>query len=226
MDSRSDILNLIATKGTAAVRVFEKTRAVFDEVRIVLGELEQDLKGKLRGADPRVPIDFNDKGRMEMQFTFADDVLVFVMHTNVFTFDPSHGVMKSSYVKEDPMRSFCGMIYVYNFLYESVRYNRRDDYGILVARMFVNAEGHFIVEGKRQIGLLFNDFARDTVSRENITRLVEALMVFVLEIDMKVPPFDSMEQTTLQNIIDSSSQTGIISGKRFGFVLPGADESS
>jgi hypothetical protein len=224
MTVNKQIMDLIGQKGTVSIDVFEKSKAVFADIKGVLTGLEKDIRKQLQKGDPRIPVEVDDKGRLEVHFKFADDVLVFLMHTNIFTLDTSHPLMKSSYIKEDPMRAFCGMIYVYNFLYESVKYNRRDDFGILVARLFVNKEGHFFVEGKRRIGVLFNNFSEDVISVEKLNRWVEALMHFVLEIDMKVPPFSAMEQSTLQNIFDSSSQTSIISGKRFGFILPGADE--
>ncbi len=224
--TQQQILDLITRKGAVNVDVFEKSKAVFGDIKVVLMELEKNIKRNMRDADPRIPVELDDKGRLEVHFKFANDVLVFLMHTNIFTLDASHPLMKSTYVKEDPMRAFCGMIYVYNFLYESVKYNRRDDYGILVARLFVNREGHFFVEGKRKIGVMYNNFSEDIVTPDKLTHWVEALMHFVLEIDMKIPAFGDMEQATLQNIIDSSSQTTIISGKRFGFILPSADEES
>ena len=55
---------------------------------------------------------------------------------------------KQKYVKEDKMRSFCGVIHVYNFLNDSFKYNRLNDVGNLVARIFVNKDKHFFVEGE------------------------------------------------------------------------------
>lgn len=66
------------------------------------------------------------------------------MHTNVFCFPPEHAVGKSSYVLETPTRGYCGMIQAYNFLSDSLKYQRLSDIGYLLARLFINAEGNFL----------------------------------------------------------------------------------
>src|SRR5574340_1141800 len=68
------------------------------------------------------------RGHLERQAEFH--------HTNVFEFDTRHLVWKTSYVKEKATRSFCRMINVYNFLPDSFKYNRANDLGYLVARIF------------------------------------------------------------------------------------------
>jgi len=223
MGKEDDILKLIKSKGSTTVEAFEKSKAAFMILKKVLQLVEQEVKSGLAASDARIPMEFDDKGRLEVHFKFADDVLVFLMHTNIFTFDASHHIHQSTYVKENPLREFCGMIYVYNFLYESVKFNRQNDMGVLVARMFINKENHFFVEGKKQIGLLFNDFAKDTISEDNLRKFVDALMLFVLEIDFKIPPYDAMIQTTLQDITENTAHNKLITGKRFGFVIPGSE---
>jgi hypothetical protein len=42
---------------------------------------------------------------------------------------------------------YFGVVNVYNFLSDSFRYNRERDLGYLVARIFLNKEGHFFVQG-------------------------------------------------------------------------------
>ena len=44
------------------------------------------------------------------------------------------------------------MINIYNFLSDSFVYDRERDLGYLVARVFLNKEGHFFVQGKKQLG--------------------------------------------------------------------------
>ena len=224
MDNNSEILKLVRGKGSATIEAFEHSKNVFQKIKDHLQRTEADLKSKMGAADPRIAIEYDDKGRLEVHFRFANDVLVFMMHTCIFSFEPSHHISKTSYVKEDPLRSFCGMIYVYNFLADSIKYNRNGDTGLLVARIFVNKENHFFVDGKKHIGILFNSFERDEISDDKIQKLIETLMIHVLENDVTVPPFDAMQQTTLQQIMDSSSQAGFVSGKRFGFVLPGSSD--
>jgi hypothetical protein len=74
----------------------------------------------------------------------AGDLIIFHMHTNVFKLDQSHSLWKSSYLEEDEMRGYFGLINVYNFLSDSFKFNREGDLGYLVARIFLNKDGHFL----------------------------------------------------------------------------------
>lgn len=164
------------------------------------------------------------KEGLEVHFKVANDVLVFLMHTNIFSFDESHYVFKSSAIKEDPLRAFCGMIYVYNFLTDSIKYHRTNDRGILVARLFVNKDNHFMVDGKKLLATLFNDINNDEITEEKLKQFIRAVLIQVLENDLNVPAFDSNLLTTLQDLEDVTSQTGFNTGKHFGFMLPGSKE--
>ena len=74
------------------------------------------------------------------------------MHTNTFSFDKSHQIWNSSYVKEDEYKAYCGVINVYNFLSDSFKYNRANDLGYMIGRLFINKEKHFftrrVIRGK------------------------------------------------------------------------------
>jgi hypothetical protein len=224
MTDEEKILQLIKDKGITSIEVFNKSKIVFEGIKSILQQMEKELKLKMSPIDARVPIEYDDKGRLEVHFKVANDVLVFLMHTNIFSFDESHYVFKSSYLKEDPLRAFCGMIYVYNFLTDSVKYHRVNDRGILVARLFINKDNHFVVDGKKLLATLFNDINNDEITEEKLKQFIRAVLLQVLENDLNVPAFDSNLLTTLQDLEDTSSQTGFNTGKHFGFVLPGSKE--
>ena len=226
MESSEQILQLIKDKGITAIEVFEKCKSVFENLKSILQQQEKELKSKMSSVNPRVPVEFNDKGRLEVHFKVANDVLIFLMHTNIFTFDSHHIISKSSYIKENPLRGFCGVISVYNFLNDSIRYNRSNDTGLLIARMFVNNENHFFVEGKHKTGVLFNDFENDVIGTEKLKKFVEHLLILVLEDDVPAPPFDTMLQISLQQLNENAAQSGLVSGKRFGFVVPGSSDDA
>lgn len=226
MDSNDRIVELIKMKGKANEQAFTHCRNFFNLLRTNLRQTEQQLKSIITPSEPSITIEFEDKGRLEVRFRFANDVLLFYMHTTVVTFDVNHPVMKTSYIKENPMRALCGMIYVYNFLNDSLKYNRTNDVGELTARIFVNSENNFMMEGKRQLGILYNDIASTPVSEESVNHIIRQLIIHVLEVDPVAAPFDARPAVTLQEIIDSSSPAAIVSGKRFGFVIPGNDDLS
>jgi hypothetical protein len=118
---------------------------------------------------------------------------------------------------EDPSRSFCGMIMIYNFLTDSFKFQRAADTGSLIARVFVNREGHFCVEGKRQMGFLFNDFGEGVVSAETMRQVVEASILHSIQFDIYTPTFDQMKVITVQEVLDKSMSGLISTGKRLGF---------
>ena len=152
------ILELLKEKSSLKQDVFYSTLSVFKELKDVVKEVVNDLKPKVAAIDKRLIINYKDKTEFEIELQVAGDVLIFQMHTNVFEFDISHQIWKTSYVKEQPSNSFCGVINIYNFLADSFKYNRSNDLGYLVARIFQNREHHYFVEGKRQLGFLYNDF--------------------------------------------------------------------
>lgn len=224
MSNKEHILKLVTEKGITAIEVFNKSKIVFENIKTILQAIEKDLKRKTTAIDARIPVEYDDRGRLEVHFKVANDVLVFLMHTAVFNFDNSHFISKTSYVKENPLRGFCGMIYVYNFLADSIRFNRTNDSGALVARLFVNKENHFFVEGKKQVGILFNDFENEIMDGSKLKKIIETLLIHVLELDVNVAPFESMQHITLQQLLENSPQLGFSTGKRFGFVLPGVGD--
>lgn len=211
------ILELLKEKSSLKQDVFYSTLSVFKELKDVVKEVVNDLKPKVAAIDKRLIINYKDKTEFEIELQVAGDVLIFQMHTNVFEFDILHQIWKTSYVKEQPSNSFCGVVNIYNFLADSFKYNRRNDLGYLVARIFQNRENHYFVEGKRQLGFLYNDFSNALMNRAELKKIVESAVVYCLSFDLFTPPFEevrvvSVGQTEQQNFLMS-----VKTGKRLGF---------
>lgn len=168
-------------------------------------------------VDKEVTFEYIDKSDFEFQIKFGGDVLVFFMHTNVFDFDKSHNIWNSSYVKEDRMRTYCGMINIYNFLADSFKYNRVDDIGYLVARCFINKDEHYFVEGKRQLGFLYNDFINETINTKKIKNIIESSILYSMEFDLLTPRYETMSTVSVQEINEVTSIIKLKTGKRLGF---------
>ncbi|MEZ7955067.1 MAG: hypothetical protein QMB82_07940, partial [Bacteroidales bacterium] len=148
-----DILGGLNEKSRTKVHVFNQTMEVFNQLKDVLNEMSNDLNDLLEnfnGNDRRVRLEYRDRGKFEAELKFADDVLIFSMHSDIFQFDRDHPVWKTEFLKAKPVNSYCGIINVYNFLSDSLKFNRQEDLGYLVARIFVNKDKFFMVEGKRQ----------------------------------------------------------------------------
>lgn len=125
--------------------------------------------------------------------------------------------MEDLLCKRAAKQFFCGVINIYNFLADSFKYNRSNDLGYLVARIFQNRENHYFVEGKRQLGFLYNDFSNALMNRAELKKIVESAVVYCLSFDLFTPPFEevrvvSVGQTEQQNFLMS-----VKTGKRLGF---------
>ena len=211
------ILQLLKEKSSLKQNVYHNNIKVFEQLKDVVKELTHGLKHEAEKIDKRLTIDYKDKGPYEIELRVAGDVLLFHMHTNVFEFDKSHHIWKTAYVREDETRSYCGMIYVYNFLADSFKYNRVSDVGYMIARIFINKEMHYFVEGKRQLGFLYNDFANKKIDTETLKNVVVSTVIYALSFDLFTPPFDEMQEIIVSQILEASENMRIKTGKRLGF---------
>lgn len=216
--SAKDLINkALKDKSSHKQDVYQKIHVVFDDLKHVVKELASDLKKEADRIDRRISIDYKEKGPFEIELKVAGDILLFHMHTNIFDFDKSHSIWRSSYVRENPARSYCGMIYVHNFLADSLKYHRVNDVGYMIARIFVNNENHYFVEGKRQLGFLHNDFPNKTIDKEVLRNIVESAVLYVLDFDLYTPPFEAMQEISVSHILEASENMRIKTGKRLGF---------
>src|ERR1044071_6266322 len=116
-DSQQKIVRVLQEKAILQLEVCEKTDSGFRELKKVLVQVQNELKSSVRKVIARhTTIHYTDRGEFEAEFSLVDDSLFFIRHSNVFTFDINHEIWKLSYVKDDPSRSYCGKIDVYNFL--------------------------------------------------------------------------------------------------------------
>ncbi len=139
------------------------------------------------------------------------------MHSNVFEFSRDHEVMKSSYIKDDKRRSYCGIIHIFNFLADSFKYNRANDIGYLIGRVFVNRESHYFIEGKREIGLLYNNFPTSKLNTRTIGSIIRSSIQYTLNFDLLTPPYDNMKEVTVMEMQTTINNLQIRTGKRLGF---------
>ena len=96
-------------------------------------------------------------------------------------------------------------------------YNRPNDLGYLIARIFINKENHYFVEGKRQLGFLYNDFSSLEFNEEAVRKVLESAILYSLDFDPFTPPYDQVIQVTVGEIQETEVQAKIATGKRLGF---------
>lgn len=215
--SRELILKMLEEKSLLKQDVFAKTKQVFADLKTVLKEIHTDLKASVKIHQEKLSLEYLERGDYEVEFRIAGDSLIFVMHTNVFTFDREHSMWKTSYIQKDNSLAYCGVIYFYNFLADSFRYNRVNDIGYMIARLYINKELHFFVEGKRQMGFLYNDFPRSVLDKDKIRSVLESAILYCLDFDLYSPSFDAVKEISVQQLLESTIQQKIITGKRLGF---------
>lgn len=214
---REMILRILKEKSSVKQDVYANTIQTFKLMKNTAKELAADYKKEAEAIDKRVIIDFKEKGEFEFELRVAGDLLIFAMHTNIFEFDKTHPIWRNSYIKDDPSRSFCGIINIYNFLNDSFVYNRINDLGYVIGRFFINKENHYFVEGKRQLGFLYNDFVHAVVSAEKMREVLESTILYCLSFDLFTPPFDSVKEVSVQDMQQASESMQIKTGKRLGF---------
>ncbi|WP_439183684.1 hypothetical protein [Carboxylicivirga taeanensis] len=220
---KKGIVDILQTKAVIKQDVFESTKKNFELLKEVLKTVQREYNEQLGDADRRVHLLFEDKGEFVAQLKVAGDVLVFHMHTNTFEFDRDHEVWKSDYVQVDENNSYCGVVNIYNFLHDSFRYNREHDAGYLIARVFINREGHYFVEGKRQKGTGINHFGSSLINAANWQQIIETAILYALEFDLLVPPYDDVKIISMMQMSSEILSSKMQTGKRLGFVYNADD---
>jgi len=206
--------------------VFNNTIEVFNLLKDVLKQRSQEIADDAKKIDKRIGIQFKDINAQSMHIKVAGDILDFYMHTNVFEFDTSHPMFKTGYVRENNLNSFCGIIHVYNFLADSYKYNRVNDLGYLIARIFVNREKKFFIETKTQIGYKYMNFSEQPITKETITDIINELIIFAVMFDLYTPPYDAVRQVTVYELQEKQNSSALRTGKRLGYFGTESDGSS
>jgi hypothetical protein len=214
---RKDIIQHIIEKGTLKQEVYFRALDAFKMLKAECSTLVLENRSAMAKTKHPLAFDFTDQGEFSFQLKFGSDILVFFMHTNVFEIPRDHVVMKSSYIKEDKTRSYCGIIHIFNFLGDSFKYNRTSDSGYCIARIFINKDNHYFTEGKREIGLLFNNFHSSVLDKDAIQKIIYSAIEYTLNFDLLTPPFDTIKEVSVSDIQNTIETMSIRTAKRLGF---------
>ena len=217
MHDQNSIIKLLKEKSATKQIIYRNTKNVFDNLVNALKEKEKSLSDILKSDTDKVELEFKSNGQFDAQLKFAGDTLLFHMHSNVFDFPPNHQVSNLKYVKEDNLRGFCGIINIYNFLSDSLKYNRLNDEGILIGRIFINKDNHFFVEGDKELGFLFDDFANQQMNSDMLDQIINVCMVYTLNFDLFTPNFNDVRLISVHQIATMSMNQKIKTSKRLGY---------
>ena len=210
-------MKLVFDKSELKQKVYKTTKEAFEDFRTVTRSIIEDFQAQNIAQGRNVRFEFNNRGDFEFEVKFAGDVLLFMMHTNVFEFSRDHQVMKTPYIREDNTRSYCGVIHIYNFLADSFLYQRDNDLGYLIGRVFVNSEKHYFIEGKRELGMLYNNFGNSLISSESVQSIVESAIEYTTNFDLLTPPYDEIKLVSVGEMRANLDKKSLVTGKRLGF---------
>ena len=197
--------------------VYQKTLASFNLLKLKAQAAISNLQDVVASSEQSLDLKYKEVGALEAELRFAGDALALQMHSNVFAFPNEHFVNKLPSVAADSSKGYVGMILVYNFLADSLRYNRLADVGYLLGRIFINAEGKFFVNGQRQFSFLFQDFENQIFDEDSADKIIQLAMKQAVDFDLYVPPYDAVKEISLHQKSIQQGNTAFKTGKRVGF---------
>lgn len=211
---RNAIVSLVAAKAKLRKEVEKNVTEGFEALCTVLQQMAAEYTESL---GPDVEVRYERRASHVALFTLDADVLVFVQQTDVFFFDRDNQALKTQYVKDNTDRAAVGIVNVYNFMTDSFKYDREEDLGYLVARIFVNAESAFFVEGKRQRAVGVDHFGEKKLDADGWRRFAETALKYAAESDALVPPYEMVIQADMANLKQYILQSKTKTAKRLGF---------
>jgi hypothetical protein len=216
-DKKTIIIGTLKEKSVLKQKVYDNTFAAFCLVKDILKTMSKDVNANLVSMDPRIKLEYTDRSSFDAQMKVAGDILFFSMHSNIFQFDREHPAWKTAYIQKNKYNAYSGIINIYNFLADSFKYSRLDDLGYLIARIFINHENQYFVEGKRQMGMLFTNYGNEEIGRSALQMIISTAIQYSLEFDLLVPPYDTVKIATVGQAEAKIQHSRIITGKRLGF---------
>jgi hypothetical protein len=217
--SNEELFNKIFQKGSLKQDIYQIT---LESIRTFKKEAKKLVKEypKTHGQNMdrlRIPVTFQDRGEFEFELRFGGDVLLFIMHTNIFEIPRNHEIRNTRYIKDDTERSYCGMLHIYNFLADSFKYGREDDAGYLIGRLMVNKENHYFIEGKKEIGMIYHHFENSILDKEAIQQIISSAMEYTVNFDLLIPPYEAVQIISVADLQLSYRGRSLRTAKRMGF---------
>jgi hypothetical protein len=207
---------LLENKSQAKQVTYKNLIHAFDLLAKESKRVAFELKKKTKtSTDHDVTVDFKKVNDHEFHVKLAGDMLIFVLHTNIVTFSEDHEVMKNPYIKEKEINRYFGQIMIYNFMSDSIKFNRVNDPGYLLARLLINHEGRYIVEGEGKMGVVFSQISSAPVTEAELNILVKLALTLAIENDLMAPPYPQVKFITLFQKMEKTQELG--AGDKIGF---------
>ncbi|MCK9302160.1 MAG: hypothetical protein PHU62_05950 [Bacteroidales bacterium] len=196
-------------------KVFNSTLEAFKMLYKTAKKIEEQYNE--HNHDLQIELNCDKNGEYEFEITVGSDIIVFMLHPNVFEFPRAHEIMKLPYVTENKLRSQCGTILIYNYIADSIKYRRINDIGYLIGRLFVNQEKHFYVEGKKEIGMFINRYGVNVLNENYAKDILESAIQYVMHFGLLVPDYDMYKELPVDQFLQYRDYMQIKTAKRLGF---------
>ena len=216
-DPLDQIQQLLESKSSAKQVTYKNLLSSFDLLAKESKRIITELRKRVKAGDEDVKVDFKSVNEHEFQVKLAGDLLVFVLHTNVVTFANEHPLMNSDYIKEKEINRYFGQIMIYNFMSDSIKYNRMNDPGYLLARILINHESRFLLEGEGQLGFLYSTISQVQISELDLNSIVKLSLKIAIENDLMAPPFPDVRFITVYQKNEKTQELG--AGQKIGFKM-------
>jgi len=220
LDPLEHIRHLLESKSTAKQITYKNLLAAFQILSKESKRVVDELKKMVKPGDEDVTVDFKNVNDNEFQVKLAGDLLIFVLHTNVVTFDEADPIMQDPYIKQREVNRYFGQIMVYNFMADSLKFNRVNDPGYLVARLLINHEGRYVIEGEGRLGALAGKISSAPITEGELNILVKLALTIAIENDLMAPPFPQVRFITLFQKMEKTQELGAGQKNWFSNELP------
>jgi hypothetical protein len=214
-DPLDRIQQMLENKSTAKQVTYKRLLDAFEILAKESKRVTAELKKKTKSTDSDVTVDFKRINEHEFNVKVAGDMLVFVLHTNIVTFDDAHEVMKDPYIKAAEINRYFGQIMIYNFMSDSLKFNRLNDPGYLLARLLINHDGRYIIEGEGKLGVVFSHISDAPITEADLSILVKLGLMLAIENDLMAPPYPQVKFITLHQKLEKTLELG--AGEKIGF---------
>jgi hypothetical protein len=208
------IKNMLENKSTAKQTTYKNICWAFSILSTETKNIIDELQRRAKPGDPDVTVEYNVISEHEFDVKLAGDMLIFVMNTNVITFEDSHPILKEEYIEQNDVNRYFGQIMIYNFMADSLKYNRMNDPGYLLARLMINHENRYFIEGEKEL-TDYNKISEKPITEKDLIHLVKVVLKMAIENDLVAPAFTQVKSITLNQKKDHSLELG--GAQKIGF---------
>ena len=215
------LVNLLADKATLKQDVFKQTCVTFEKIKQIARTLSKNIIENDSIDHNKIHVEFEEINKYEFQLKIGSDIIVFMMKTNVFALPNTSKHSHHSYFKESWKHQYFGQIVVYDFIADSVKFNRVDDVGYLIQRLFINIDNHFLVEGLQNIEYKYANILKNIVDQNVLETLIEQAIYVSIDTDLVSTSYAENFSMTVEQRLEKRYQS---SGTKVGFQMNSESE--